>query len=106
MKYPRSNSLYKPNSCASCKKISFERVGSSKTIRVDVRVLATSNRNLIEASAQGRFREDLYYRLAVVPLQLPALRERRDDLPELTGHFLRVQHNDYNAKSAHSVTAP
>jgi DNA-binding NtrC family response regulator len=69
---------------------SFERVGSSKTIRVDVRVLATSNRNLIEASAQGRFREDLYYRLAVVPLQLTALRERRDDLPELTGHFLRV----------------
>ncbi|MGC4003554.1 MAG: sigma-54 dependent transcriptional regulator [Pirellulales bacterium] len=66
----------------------FERVGSSKTVRVDARVIATSNRNLREEAAKGRFREDLYYRLAVVPLQLPSLRERRDDLPELTTHFL------------------
>lgn len=69
---------------------SFERVGSSKTMRVDVRVLATSNRDLPQEIAAGRFREDLYYRLAVVPVTLPPLRQRREDLPELTAHFLRA----------------
>jgi DNA-binding NtrC family response regulator len=66
---------------------SFERVGSSQTIRVDVRVLATTNRELREEAAAGRFREDLYYRLAVVPLQIPALRDRREDISELCDYF-------------------
>ncbi|HIQ21396.1 MAG TPA: sigma-54-dependent Fis family transcriptional regulator, partial [Planctomycetes bacterium] len=67
---------------------SFERVGSSQTIHVDVRVLATTNRDLEKEVAEGRFRQDLYYRLAVVPIHVPPLRRRRQDIPELTDYFL------------------
>jgi DNA-binding NtrC family response regulator len=67
---------------------SFERVGSSETVSVDVRVLATTNRNLPAEIAAGRFREDLYFRLAVVPLVVPPLRDRADDVLELADHFL------------------
>ena len=66
----------------------FERVGGSKTIKVDVRVLATTNRDLRKAVADGGFREDLYYRLNVFPVQVPALRERAEDIPVLAMHFL------------------
>ena len=68
---------------------SFERVGSSTTCRVDVRILATTNRDLREEVESGHFREDLYFRLAVVPLHVPALRERREDITVLTDHFLK-----------------
>lgn len=67
---------------------SFERVGGSARVKVDVRVLATSNRDLQGEIAAGRFREDLFYRLAVVPLRVPSLRERREDVPALAAQFL------------------
>jgi transcriptional regulator with PAS, ATPase and Fis domain len=67
----------------------FRRVGGTNLIRVDVQVLAASNRKLPALIEQGQFREDLYYRLKVVDLHLPPLRERRQDIPELTGMFIR-----------------
>jgi DNA-binding NtrC family response regulator len=66
----------------------FERVGSSVTRTVDVRVIATTNRHLPDWVAQKRFREDLYFRLSVLPIVVPPLRERRDDVPRLVEHFL------------------
>ena len=66
----------------------FERLGGSTRVKVDVRVLATTNRDLQAEIAAGRLREDLYYRLAVVPLRLPSLRERREDIPELARTFI------------------
>lgn len=66
----------------------FERVGSNETIRVDVRVVATTNRNLAEEVKKGRFRDDLYYRLNVLPISLPPLAQRTDDIPALVTHFM------------------
>jgi len=66
----------------------FERLGGSARVKVDVRVLATTNKDLQAEIAAGRFREDLFYRLAVVPLKVPALKERREDVPALAQHFI------------------
>jgi two-component system nitrogen regulation response regulator GlnG len=68
---------------------SFERVGGNETIRTDVRLIAATHRDLKAWSAEGKFRQDLYYRLSVFTIQLPALRERGDDLPMLVQHYLR-----------------
>jgi two-component system response regulator HydG len=68
----------------------FERVGGEDTIKVDVRIIAATNRNLTQEMMNGRFREDLYYRLNVIPIMLPALRERKDDIPLLAKHFRKV----------------
>jgi DNA-binding NtrC family response regulator len=67
----------------------FERIGGTKPISVDVRIIAATNRNLNNAVREGRFREDLYYRLNVVPLNLPSLRERKEDIQGLANYFLR-----------------
>jgi DNA-binding NtrC family response regulator len=66
----------------------FERLGSTKTLKVDVRLLAATNRDLRAALEQGTFREDLYYRLNVVPIDIPPLREHKEDIPDLVKHFL------------------
>lgn len=79
----------------------FERVGDTQTIRVDTRVIAASNRDLLEEIEAERFREDLYYRLNVVPIHLPPLRERREDIPELIGHFLNVYNEENDRYVAH-----
>ena len=68
----------------------FERVGGKDTIRVDVRVIAASNRDLEGLIRAGRFRDDLYYRLNVIPIEVPPLRERRDDVPALVDHFVAL----------------
>src|SRR5574339_236618 len=66
----------------------FERVGDSHTVKIDVRVIAATNSDLSKMVAEGTFREDLYYRLHVIPIQLPPLRERRDDIPVFVKHFI------------------
>ncbi|HUV30171.1 MAG TPA: sigma-54 dependent transcriptional regulator [Acidobacteriota bacterium] len=78
----------------------FERVGSATTISVDVRLIATTNRNLREYIAEARFREDLYYRLNVIPIYLPPLRDRKEDIPVLVEHFI----DKYNRENDKGIT--
>ncbi len=82
----------------------FERVGGNETISVDVRVIAATNRNLPQMVAEGRFREDLYYRLNVINLEMPALRARQADVPLLAMHFLR-KYGAENGKQLRGFTS-
>jgi two-component system, NtrC family, nitrogen regulation response regulator NtrX len=75
-----------------------ERLGSARTIKVDVRVIAATNKNLEEAIQRGEFREDLFFRLNVIPIQVPPLRERRDDIPQLVQHFAKRISEEHNLK--------
>jgi transcriptional regulator with PAS, ATPase and Fis domain len=79
----------------------FERVGDTHTIRVDTRVIAASNRDLAEEVAAERFREDLYYRLNVVPIYLPPLRKRPEDIPALIEHFLTIYNEENDRYVVH-----
>jgi transcriptional regulator with PAS, ATPase and Fis domain len=80
----------------------FEAVGSSKTIEVDVRIIAATNVNLEEAVQKREFREDLFYRLNVIPVKIPSLRERKSDIPLLVNHFVE----QFNQATGHTVEAP
>jgi len=77
----------------------FERVGGNKTIRMNIRIIAASNRDLQEAVKRGGFREDLYYRLNVVNIKLPPLRDRRDDIPFLINFFIEKYNQKYHMKA-------
>jgi two-component system nitrogen regulation response regulator NtrX len=76
-----------------------ERLGSARTIKVDVRVIAATNKNLEEAIARGEFRDDLFFRLNVIPIVVPPLRERRDDIPRLVQHFSKMASDEHNLKA-------
>lgn len=78
----------------------FERVGGTKTVKVDIRIVAATNKDLKSAVERGEFREDLYYRLKVVPIHLPPLRERKDDIPLLVNHFIEK----FNKEMGRAVT--
>jgi len=75
-----------------------ERLGSARTIKVDVRVIAATNKNLEEAIQRGEFRDDLYFRLNVIPIVVPPLRERREDIPSLVQHFARRTSEEHNLR--------
>jgi two-component system nitrogen regulation response regulator NtrX len=75
-----------------------ERLGSSKTAKVDVRVIAATNKDLEHEIGEGRFREDLFYRLSVIPVRVPTLRERVSDIPELVQHFVGVFSRENNRR--------
>ena len=83
----------------------FERVGGSTTLKVDVRIVVATNRNLEEAVANGEFRADLYYRIGVIPIALPSLRERKGDIPLLAGEFLGRFDREHGATHALSDDA-
>jgi transcriptional regulator with PAS, ATPase and Fis domain len=76
----------------------IERIGSNRPIRVDIRVISATNTNLDDAVAQAKFRQDLYFRLNVVPIHIPPLRERKEDIPFLVKHFLNKFNISFNKK--------
>src|SRR5689334_9268781 len=76
----------------------FKRVGGVADIRVDVRVVAATNRKLEEEVKRGRFREDLYYRLSVLPIELPPLRSRADDIPTLVNYFVDSYNKEFRKR--------
>jgi two-component system response regulator PilR (NtrC family) len=82
----------------------LKRVGGTETIKVDVRIIAATNKNLEEEIIDGRFREDLFYRLAVVPLRVPPLRERKGDVPLLVNHFLQ-KYSDKMGKTVQEISS-
>jgi transcriptional regulator with PAS, ATPase and Fis domain len=82
----------------------FERVGGGKTIRTDVRIVAASNQDLKQMAAERTFREDLFYRLNVIPVHVPPLRDRREDIPVLVNHFLRKYNKDFG-RQVQGITA-
>jgi len=82
----------------------FERLGGNQTIKIDVRVITATNRNIEQAVKEGKFREDLYYRLNVVSLIIPPLRERKEDIPALLDHFIK-KYGEQNKKQIEGVTA-
>src|SRR6185503_3624304 len=75
-----------------------ERLGSARTTKVDVRVIAATNKNLEDAIQRGEFREDLFFRLNVIPITVPPLRERREDIPSLVQHFAKRSSDEHNLK--------
>jgi transcriptional regulator with GAF, ATPase, and Fis domain len=79
----------------------FERLGSSQTEKVDVRIIAATHRDLRKMIGEGTFREDLYYRLSVFPIRLPALRERREDIPKLTWHIIQKHERSTHQRIKH-----
>lgn len=79
----------------------FERVGDTQTISIDTRVIAASNRDLMDEVSEGRFREDVYWRLNVVPIEIPPLRDRREDIPELVTFFLNHYNEAYDRYVVH-----
>lgn len=81
----------------------FERLGGTKTLKVDVRLIAATNKDLRAALEQGTFREDLYYRLNVVPIDIPPLREHKEDIPDLVNHFL-LRFAQNNGKQVREIT--
>lgn len=76
----------------------IERIGSNKPIKIDIRVISATNSNLEDAVAQGKFRQDLYFRFNVVPIPIPPLRERKEDIPLLAKHFLNKFNTAFNKK--------